>query len=233
MSSSLAIGDVVAVIDDNREGGKAIGYSLRDAGFHPLVVTPEQYIDAFLEKILSQSRAAICDHRLGQASNVAYSGAEFVAKANDRGLPSVLITSYADADAAKIRRWRSKIPCLLRRHPDSDDPDTLAQALQVARHEINGNYAQERQSFRTVIRVERVISSPDGNLAEVVVSAWRPNEVVQVPLDVINESARLVSKIDVDIRLVADVNIYARSSSDLFFANVRPAAPPPDEWLPR
>lgn len=229
----LAEGDVVAVIDDNQEGGKAIGYSLSDAGFSPMVVTPEKRIDAFLEKISNQSKAAICDHRLGQASNVSYTGAEFVAKANRRGLPTVLITSYADADAAKIRRWRSNIPCLLRRHPDSDDPDILKDALQAAREEIDGTFKRERQRFRTVIRVERVISSPDGNLAEVVVSAWKPNEVLQVPLQVINHSKRLVSKSDADVRLIADVNIYAGSSSDLFFENVQSATPPPDEWRVR
>jgi len=227
----LGAGDPVAVVDDVAEDADLTATLVREAGFEPLtIVPPPTSIDVLLEQISRNARAAICDHRLAGRVNVGYDGAEVVARSNENNVPAVLITTYADVEAHSIRLWRSRIPRLLRRGRESD-PDTIAEALFQAARETTGRFEPDRLAYRTVVRVEAVRTVAGTIVAEVVVSAWNPSEVVEIPTalitrDVVVDERRLPGS-----RFMAYVNIYADAPDELYFRGFEPAPAVPNEWL--
>jgi hypothetical protein len=226
----LSQGDPVVVVDDIAEDADLTAALVREAGFVPIIITPPlPSIEGLLIRIKKDARAVVCDHRLAERANVSYYGAEVVARSNEINIPAVLITTYADVEAYSIRLWRSRIPRLLRRGRESD-PDTIFEALNQADAEVGGRYAPGRRAYRTVVRIENVRMVEGTRVAEVVVSAWNPSEVVEIPLALLGEHS---SKTDDELRggrFMAYVNIYADTAGELYFRDFELAPELPDGW---
>ncbi|MEV4674629.1 hypothetical protein AB0K34_23545 [Actinomadura sp. NPDC049382] len=142
----------------------------------------------------------------------------------------MLISGYIDLDEhTSIRRFRSGIPRLLNKR---FDPDDLSEALQAAQLENLKGPAEDRKAYRTVVRVVSVRRLNNDPIAEVIVSAWNPKEAVALPADQILSDVPLGLDEIEGARFMANVNIYAKSHQDLFFANFEIAASPPADWLP-
>jgi FixJ family two-component response regulator len=230
LEHSLGQGDPVSVVDDTAEDADLTAALVREAGFEPIVITPPlPSIELLLDRISKHSRALVCDHRLADRAHVNYYGAEVVAKSNEINVPAILITTYADVEAYSIRLWRSRIPRLLRRGRESD-PDTIVEALIQAGGEVIGHYEPERKAYRTVVRIENLRSVEGTRVAEVVISAWNPSEVVEIPLALLGEHG---SKTDDELRgrrFMAYVNIYAETADQLYFRDFEPAPEIPEGW---
>ena len=225
----LVQGDTVAVVDDVDEDADLTASLVSEAGFVPVVIPPTPSVERLLDLIRKDARALICDHRLGGRANVSYYGAEVVAKSNEIKIPAVLITTYADVESHSIRLWRSHIPRLLRRGRESD-PDAIFEALVQAGEEAEGRYQDNRVAYRTVVRIEDVRTVGGTRVADVVVSAWNPSEVVEIPLSLIGSHA---TKTDEELRgsrFMAYVNIYADTADELYFRDFEPAPEVPEGW---
>jgi hypothetical protein len=226
----LTHGGSVAVVDDVAEDADLTAILVREAGFVPVVISPPPpSIDELLAWIRRDAKALVCDQRLAGRANVAYYGAEVVARSNEGHVPAVLITTYADVEAHSIRRWRSGIPRLLRRGRESD-PDTIFEALIQADKEVGGDYEPHRRAYRTVVRIEQVRTVEGNRVAEVVIPAWNPLEVVEIPLDLIGSD---VAGPDSELpgkRFMAYVNIYARAANELYFRDFEEAPEIPVGW---
>jgi CheY-like chemotaxis protein len=230
MERPLTEGDSVAVIDDIREDAELTASLVSEAGFTPVVITPPpSSLTQLLERVRTSARAVICDHRLAGRGEVPYYGAEVVAKSNANHLPAVLITTYADAEAHSIRLWRSGIPRLLRRGRESD-PDTIYEALIQADREADGTYEPNRKPYRVVVRVETVRKIGGIRLAEVVVPAWNPSEVVEIPVSLITQDSQQRKFQLSGARFIAYVNIYAETPDELYFRDFEPAPEIPNGW---
>jgi FixJ family two-component response regulator len=232
LEQPLREGDPVAVVDDIEQMARSMASLVEEAGFRPVQIPPvHANVEELLAQIAAESRATVCDHRLGQRTAVPYDGAEVVARSNRNGVPAVLITTYANTDEnTSIRRWRAGIPRLLRRGTEAD-PATITEALRVAEKEAGGLYELERTAYRTVVRVEAVRSWEGQSVAEVVVAAWHPDEVVELPTSLLLETVDVRAQHLLGRRFMAEVNIYAETAGELYFRAFEPAPEVPSEWL--
>ncbi|MFD5825510.1 hypothetical protein [Lentzea sp. NPDC060358] len=231
----LRIGDQVAVLDDNAKAANALRWLVDEAGFDPILIKPNpRGVEEMVKEIVEKAAAAISDHRLGHAGPISYSGAEVVARANVVRIPAILITSYANSDEnTTIRQWRSGIPQMLNRGSEGNSPDLITQALAIADDERRGIYLPQRKAYRTVVRVEDTRDGPDGLIAEVVVTAWRPQQTVSIPVSLIGDLVKGIPPRRLKRRrFMAEVNIYAETAGELFFREFEPAPDIPEDWLP-
>lgn len=232
---SLPKGATVAVIDDEPEIGKLIRAGVLDADYNCVLIEPTLTIEDLVEKVLSEASAAVCDFRLGQKEQVQYWGSEVVARINSANVPAVLYTSWANTDENReIRKWRAKIPRLISRD-DGSDPELVAGALGVANEELRGHFTPERKPYQTVVRIVEIENVKDKLVAnaEVVVTAWKPETPVSVPLSIFTDA---VGELAGDVRqqrFIADVNIYAENEGDLYFRNIYRARDLDESWLRR
>jgi len=231
MDRPLSEGDKVAVVDDVQEDAAMTASLVSEAGFNPVVIaSPPSSIDSLLADIRRSARAVVCDHRLSDRGRVRYYGAEVVARSNEQHFPAVLITTYADVDYASIRLWRAGIPCMLKRGRESG-PDEIIEALNRTEKEVNGLFSVERKPYRAVVRVESIRPSASYGVAEVVVSAWNPAEVIEIPVELIRRDLKEPKILSAGSRYMADVNIFAPSPDELYFQNFELAPEIPEGWL--
>lgn len=226
----LRPGDRIAIVDDSPDDADRTAEMVLDAEFVPVTIAPAYGdIDTLLDVVGSQARALVCDHRLSHHASVPYDGAQVVAASNNRGIPAILISGFIDVDEhSSIRRHRAQIPCLLDKR---FEPEQLADALNAAQHEHQHGPARERQAFRTVVRVVSVRKNDVEPMAEVIVTAWNPKEVVALPASVITDDTGLEAKDLPGRRFMAKVNIYAKSHDALFFLEFEATDPISLDWF--
>ncbi|QIK66834.1 hypothetical protein G7072_11215 [Nocardioides sp. HDW12B] len=211
--SLLQDGSHVAVVDDVDSDAQTTSTVLEDAGLVPVTVNIPSGADELVDSLVGHFAGVVCDHRLhGKAD---YFGAQIVAKCMQRGLPAVLLTTFADPrDNALIQTYRPQIPALLMRGLDSTGSN-IRKALEYAEAETHGNYRITREPHRTVARVTARHDDPPQTI-ELLIPAWSTSQVVSVPTNSLGDAAGIAR---VGQRFLADVNIYADSHLDLYAAN--------------
>lgn len=212
----LQDGAKVAIVDDVERDAETTSIVLTDAGLDPQAVELLDDPSALVESLLGRYEGVVCDHRL--QGKVRYYGAQVVAECMRRGLPAVLLTTFADPrDNAVIQAYRSRIPELLMRGSEATGT-ALRNALDYAAAETTGTYRSTRRPYRTVVRV---IERHDDHPAtiELSIPAWSTSQVVSVPM---SSFAEFAESTQVGQRFLADVNIYSQSHLDLYAANFEP-----------
>lgn len=225
-------GSRIAVVDDSLDDLRRTSILLEDAEFEPVAINPSfDTLDSLLQVVAEKAVGLVCDHRLSHGAAVPFTGAQVVATSNQRHIPAVLITGYADLDEqTSIRRWRSSIPCMLRKR---FDPEAIDRALQIAHREQVVGPAPDRVAHRTVVRILRVDQIGAERIVEVIVVAWDPIDAVLLPADIITSRIRHLSLEELPgMRFMANVNIHAKNSEELFFDGFEVAPSIPNEWLP-
>src|SRR5262245_6513403 len=92
-----AIADSVAIIDDDEEKARAVGFMVDDAGLKPVVIPgPFRTVQDLVGRVKGQAAVAICDHRLTPGGFATFFGAEAVAQLIGAGVPAILLTQFAD-----------------------------------------------------------------------------------------------------------------------------------------
>lgn len=223
-------GSRIAVVDDSLDDMRRTSILLEDAEFEPVAIKPPfDTLDSLLQVVVEKASGLVCDHRLSHGAAVPFTGAQVVAASNRRHIPAVLITGYADLDEqTSIRRWRSSIPCMLRKR---FDPEAIDRALQIAHREQLVGPAPDRVAHRTVVRVLRVDQIGAERIVEVIVVAWDPVDAVILPADIITSRVGLSAETLPGMRFMANVNIHAKNSEELFFDGFEVAPKVPNEWL--
>ena len=203
----------IAIVDDDKAVRDNYEMSVEELKVSAVNESgPLPDLDTFVHAAPGRAHAAVCDFKLRVRNYATFDGAELVARWFDIGFPALLCTKWDRANIDEMRRFRARIPVLIR--PTDLDPDRIIEGLAVCIREITGTPLASRKSYRTLIRVEEV-SDDRTPYVYVVVPAWNPAEVVRLLLTDLPENVR--PKVSPDARLYATVNLGAEAYEDLFF----------------
>jgi hypothetical protein len=203
----------IAIIDDDKSVRDNYEMSVEELNVSAVNESgPLPALDTFVHQLPARADAAVCDFQLRVKNYATFDGAELVARWFDVGFPALLCTKWDRAKIDEMRRFRARIPVLMR-HTDLD-PDRIVYGLAACIREIAGTPPPSRKSYRTLVRVEEV-SGDRKPYVYVVVPAWNHAEVVRLLLTDIPENVR--PQVQADARLYATVNLGAESYEELFF----------------
>lgn len=226
---------VVAVVDDEQEQAETVADVVVDAGLVPAIITEcdglFQDTQDLMQLLVGRGCSAlVCDHRLNQRPFAAFDGAKLVAEAFRASIPGILLSTFASVDApASIRLHRAYIPSMMPR--EDLDPNRLNDGLLLCRREIAGFVAPEREPWKVMVRVVRVVMDAEEPMVWAVMHTWDPDREVQFPLELIGDPQirRLLPVgFNGEVRLFADVNVECIDEDDLFFKGFEPAPNPED-----
>ncbi len=215
----------VAIIDDDANQALVTSEIVSHAGFNPIVLEgPFKKVDKLVTAVRARAQAAVCDHRLRYGGFADFTGAEATAKLISVGFPAILVTQFAEQDYdVSIRRWRDKVPIVLPRA--EANARRITQALVQCQAEIQGKYAPDRQPHRVIFEIVDKSAEAGEDVLDVIIPEWDSDTAVRLPSRLIPSRFRRKAKIGA--LFIADVNIEAQQSADLFFENFE-LAPPPD-----
>ena len=233
--TQIGRGAKVAVVDDERFMAEVAADIAEEAELVPIIFSdgdgPFRDVAQLLERIRKRGCiAVVCDHRLSGTPFASFLGAELMASLYNEHIPGLLLSTFAGVDSdSTIRRYRASIPCLVSR--GHLDPDNMLRGLRLCESELNGHFAPERYSRRTLMRVVGVgPSSVDGGVAvDAIMHSWDPDCGVRFPLDLIEDrqiQQRLLNDFNGEMHLFAQVNVDCQDSMDLFFRDFELAPEP-------
>jgi len=203
----------IALVDDEKSVRDNYEMSIEDLHLQAVnEAGPLPALEKYVQEASARADAAVCDFKLRIKNYAVFNGAELVARWFDNSFPALLCTKWDRANIEEIRRFRAKIPVLIR-HTDLD-ADRIVEGLTVCIRELAGRPLESRKSYRTLVRVEEASDEPS-SYVYVVVPAWNPSEVVRLLLEDIPEKVR--PRMKGDARLYAEVNLGAESYEELFF----------------
>ena len=217
----------IAIVDDDADEAETAELELSEAGFESVVISgdrhfyqPEQLAQEIIE---SRAEAAICDHRLRPGGLANFDGAELAAVLFERKLPAVLITQYYMDSDVSIRRWRRKVPVLMKRV--DIDPEKVKEGLSRCKAEIDGYTPRDRKPYEALVHVDEVRNESDEKVIDDMVANWDPHQAVRLPVSLL--PPYLQEDLYSGMWLLATVNVGAERPEDLYFEDIRPA-PDPD-----
>lgn len=203
----------IAIVDDDKAVRQAYELSIEDLELQAINESgPLGDLDTFARAARDRADGAVCDFKLRIKNYSTFDGAELVARWYELGFPAVLCTKWDRASVDEMRRFRSRIPVLIR--PSDLDADHIIAGLEVCIREMEGSVRASRRSWRTLVRVEEV-TEERYSYVYVVVPAWNPSEVIRLPLSDVPEPIH--PAVRPDARLYAQVNVGAETYEDLFF----------------
>ncbi len=217
----------IAIIDDDKSEAEMAGWEVKEAGFEPLIINGQfLQLEDLSQVIHAEAQAALCDHRLGYFGFANFPGAKLVAHLYDLNIPAILITQYADIDkGVSIRNWRDKIPVLLSR--DEADASTIMRGLEDCLNELHGQIPNTRKPYRVLLSVKEVGTESNLSVIDVIIPSWNPLRAVRFPASLIPPN--LQKCIKPGARFIAQVNIGAEKSDDLYFKGFELAKGPGDD----
>jgi CheY-like chemotaxis protein len=214
----------VAVVDDDDDAALTIIHALEDAGFNPFRQTATENILDLAHSIISNSQAAVCDHRLRYGGFADISGAELAATLVEMGHPTILVTQYLDQYAdVDIRSFRSNLPVVLRRE-DADEPEELRAGFARCKTELRRGKVKERKLEKTLLKVMDVTDVGGVKVIDAIVHGWNPKDTVRFPLKLVKKDDQ--NKVDHRTVLTALTNFSTEKKVDLYFESVEIAQQP-------
>lgn len=216
----------VAIVDDDADDAETAKLEISQAGFKGVVISGDRHFyrpEQLAEIIESQADAAICDHRLRPGGLADFDGAELAAKLFERKVPAVLITQYYMDSDVSIRRWRRKVPVLLRRV--DIDAVRIKEGLSRCEAEIRGELPRDRKPYESLVRVDDIRYESGEEVIDAMVTNWDPHQAVRLPMSLVPTHLR--GGLSSGMWLFAKVNVGAERPEDLYFSDIR-LAPEPD-----
>ncbi|GCE17871.1 hypothetical protein [Dictyobacter kobayashii] len=194
------------------------------AGFSTIHVPQELHtIPEIVDFIQEYAQAAICSHRLGSYNESLFYGAELAAALYDAGIPTLLVTQYLEIDQhSSIRRWRDKLPVVLRLR--EFDFSTLGHYLDLCVSELQGHIPESRIPYRVMVGVEHIEGMAGDQYVDVSLDYWDRYQRIRMPLEVFPPELR--DKIEPGSWLFAMVNIEAEFAHELYFRDFTLAPEP-------
>ena len=200
----------VAVVDDDTESRKSIGWTLSDS--HLEMKEFSGPLDNILEtkdRINSEASALICDHYLSVSNYANFQGAELVAECIRSGSLAILCTRFIRPDIDDIRSLLPYIP-VVRRPDELNEPDELYEAFVLCAEELDGNLPPDRKRWRAQIVVER----KEGAYFDVSIPSWELEETIRLRLEDIPPEMK--SKMRIGFRTHVWANLDAKTSTQFF-----------------
>ncbi len=212
----------IAIVDDIEDARSSMSDIVHDAGFVPFPYTEikEYSLDQFVSRIIQDSDAAVFDHNLSVGGYANFDGAEAVADLYDKGFPAILLTQVQGYDFVKIVSNRKKIPYLI--DGSKVDANQINEGLERCVRELTLDFPPDRRPYRTIVRVESIdLSESHRRVIDLIIPAWATSKPVQLPYDYVYDMINV--DLEIDMHLVAEVNIGAECSQDLFVENIEVA----------
>ncbi|MDH5880386.1 hypothetical protein L8S15_14920 [Vibrio sp. S/42/10] len=213
----------IAVIDDDPNSRRNMGFMVEDSGFEPILIDghfgkdKNRLLDAIFEHDVY---GVVSDHHLSPGKLASFYGAELLADLYDSKVPSILITQFFDEDAdTSIRRFRQKLPVVIGRGGNDDD-DLIGNLLNLSKRELENGPNFDRKPHRALIRIDDFNSTVAHGAVEGVITNWNSDVIVKFPLDIIPSSVRSKLSTDDVNRLMAFVNTGAEDSKDIFITDI-------------
>ncbi len=209
----------VLIVDDQPDSRDALGELVKDSYLLAIEVeAPVRGVDD-LRKRASANAAVLCDYHLRKKNYASVDGGLIVAGLNAAGVPAILCSRMTDDLSEDLRPHRKFIPVVI---PTAElSPETLLAAINTCIAEIEGRVAEHRRPWRTLVRIEDLDDSVSGSEdCMVVVPGWDPQKLISIHLRDLppNIQSAILGGAD---HLLAEVNLGAVTSSDLYFAEWR------------
>lgn len=203
---------VIAVVDDDAEDRSILAEELHGWGYQSVTLDGSySNVASLVQEITSkQSNFVICDNHLKHAGYARFSGIEAVSELHKLHIPSILITQYQDTDDMLLKLSRIDLPVVLDK--GDLDQEQVGQALEKCHAELDGNPASDRRPHRVLVTVD----SHNSSRVVVFVDAWNPHEAVAFPTELLGCLSAHLSE---GLQLLAEINIGATHSRELFFTN--------------
>ncbi|MFO0685024.1 MAG: hypothetical protein U0234_23400 [Sandaracinus sp.] len=201
----------VAVVDDDELFRASLAEAVNDADLEALDTPgPLGRIEVFLDKVVDNTHAALCDHHLQKKKAYAqFNGASAVAELYKRRFPAILCTRWSEVDADEIRGMRRYVPVVL--PPSKLESSALFSGWDQCIREFNGEFSQARKATRTLIRVEDL----DDRCIYLIVPAFSPDRVISIRrADV---PIKTLARMNATSRLYARTNLGAESTEHVYF----------------
>ena len=210
----------IAIADDNLSYLVQKSQIVQMAGFEPLQLRGQYHaIQDLLDEVRNgKAEALVCDHKLSEGNYANFDGVEVVAALYNSHTPALLVTDYVDSDLDSIRRYRRKVPVLIR--GGSFTQSAIKKGLKDWQEEvINHNIPLHRRARRAVIMIDDIIEGPKGRTLTIFVPRWREHEAISISEDIIPQNLRKdLKKGNV---LTASINTDTELREDLFFEDFR------------
>ena len=204
----------VGVVDDDVEARQSYAWTLEDADVEPADEDgPLGDLESYASTVVGRLDAVLCDHHLKVSNYAQFEGVELAAKLYEKKVPAILCTSWATAELDFIRKFRDRVPVLLR--PEELEPETFMAALRLTIDELEGTFTPERRPWRTLVHVAEV--DPEGKFFYIRLPSWTSDEIIKLRQMDLPERVR--KRLGRDHYLHADVNIGSEVASDVYFVN--------------
>ena len=212
----------VAIVDDDPENVEALKFCLETAGSKIIAFTDNfQNMNSLLEEIMRRANGVLCDNRLNYRTTANFTGAEAVANWFDLKFPAILVSEFTDQDInTTIRSFRRKIPFVIPQ--DHIDIQKIITGFAICKQEIANQPPPFRKPIRAIVQVVKFTN----NSVETYVPQWNPHRVVTFPRSLLGKYKN--KDLTRGTLFIADVNIGANNSDELFFENFE-LAPEPDD----
>lgn len=207
----------VAVVDDDAESRRSIGWTLSDSGLEMKELDgPLRNVTDTRHQVYLEANALICDHYLSVSNYAQFGGAELVSECIRSGSLAILCTRFLWPDIDDIRSLLRYIP-VVRRSDELNEPEELYEAFALCAEELDGNVPSDRKIWRAQIVVERI----ERPYFDVSVPSWQLEETIRLRLEDTPHEVR--SKIGIGFRMHVWANLGAETS-DRFFITWTPNA---------
>ncbi len=201
------------IVEDDESTRDSLGETVEEIDISPdKIEGPLGTLDSFLSDQVDDTDAFIFDHQLKQSGYALFNGAEAVAELYKRNRPSMLCTTWTNADIDSIRLYRRYIPSLI--HSDEINPDRIAEELEICINEFKSQFRPSREPIKTLVRIEAVDNDQTPKMVYAVVPGWNAKEAIRFPLKLVPQCIR--NDIKADVRLWAQVNLGAEDHTELF-----------------
>ncbi len=217
----------LVIVDDDENAAKAICFTIEDAGYTPWIFQERGLtLCEIVQRILENAVAAVCDHRLRPLGFASFDGAELAAELMKHKFPVVLISQFVSQDYdVSIRQWRAALPSVLTR--DQFRAETLNEALDKCRKEINGEINLDRRAHRALIRVADIQTEGNKRVIDAIVPSWNRSKALRFPCDLM--PIELQEGVKQGDYLIAKMNLGSPLAEDIFFSDFEKAPTPRDE----
>ena len=212
----------IAIVDDNDEARNAMSEMILDAGFDPIPYTEikEHSLGEFISRIIQDSDGAIFDYNLSPGNYANFDGAEAVVQLYDMEFPAILLTQVQGYDSVNIVSKRKKIPYFI--NSFDGDANQLSKGFERCVRELKQDFPSDRRAYKTIARVESIdLSESHRRVINLILPAWAPSKPVQLPYDYVFDMVNV--ELQLNMHLVAEVNIGAKCYQDLFIENIEVA----------
>lgn len=205
----------ILLIDDDEAAREAAGYYVEDIELESIQEDgPINDMNDYLVSVEKKAQAVICDQKLKVHEYSKFNGAEIISALYDKKLPAILCTRFENEDLDQIRKYKSKVPVLLK--PDELNMDSMVKGLEICINEFNGTILPSRKAWNAMIRIENVDydSNRKNPFVYLVIPGWDPREGIRIYLNDI--PGHVCDKVKEGERFYAQVNLGAENHEDLF-----------------